>query len=174
MRSALMAVTIVALTMTASAQAGGPPVMYAVVEKVVLEPNGDAPDRIQIWGSFVRGEGDRTYQFGKPVHGYLYLSIDPAKKDECLAEWAKWKKAVGTGRAVTIGHCDVGGSFLKATIHKSDARPDKPDQVYSVEMLERFGDLYGGGHFDKESHVKALLSFAKERQREADAGTARR
>jgi hypothetical protein len=165
------AVLAVFFTFAIAAQAGGPPVMYAVVEKVVVSPSGDSPDRIQIWGSFTRGSPDKAYDFGKPVHGYIYLSIDPEKEKQCRDEWAKWKKAAGTGKAVAVGSCGNGGSFLKASIHKPDARPDKPDQVYTVAKIEVFGDLYGGGEFNKEPHVKALLSFAKERQQQADAAT---
>jgi hypothetical protein len=159
---------------TMAVQAGGPPVMYAVVEKVVVSPDG-APDRIQIWGSFTRGSPNKAYDFGQPVHGYLYLAIDPADAKHCRGEWVKWQKAAGTGKVVVVGHCNDGGNFLKAKIHKPDERPDRPDQVYSVRMIEIFGDVYGDGQFNKEPHVKALLTFAKERQQQADtAARARR
>jgi hypothetical protein len=166
-------VLAVFFTCVMAAQAGGPPVMYAVVEKVVLSPTAESPDRIQIWGSFTRGGTDRdqAYDFGKPVYGYLYLNLDPANDKRCRAEWAKWQQAAGTGKAVALGLCHEGGSFLKAKIHKPDEKPDKPDQVYSVKQIELFGDMYADGNFNGEPHVKALLAFAKERRQQAGATT---
>ena len=85
------------------------------------------------------------------------------------AEWAKWQKAAGTGKAVTIGHCNEAGNFLKAKIHQPDEQVGKPDQVYSVEMIERFGGLFVSGDMKDEASVRALLLFAKERQKSAAA-----
>src|SRR5262245_66077890 len=93
----------------ATARAGGPPPVYVVVEKVTLEPSADAPERIKIHGSFVRLEDVNNYKYGKPVEGYVYLSIEPGKAAECKAEWAKWQKAAGTGKAVALGSCGRDG-----------------------------------------------------------------
>jgi hypothetical protein len=161
-------------TFAMTAMAGGPPVMYAVVDKVVLSPNAEAPDRIQIWGSFTRGSPEKPYEFGRPVYGYLNLSIDPKQEKLCRTEWAKWQKAAGTGKAVTVGHCGEAGNFLKAKIYKPDEKAEKPDQVYSVEMIERFGGLYVDGDVKNESPVRALLLFAKERQKSEASGQAKR
>src|SRR5262245_33686984 len=100
------------------AWAGGPPPMYVVVDKVVLEPSADAPERIRIEGCFVRLEDNREYRYGKPVEGFVYLSLEKGKEKETRAEWEKWQKAAGTGKAVAVGSCGEAGSFLTAKIHK--------------------------------------------------------
>ena len=49
-----VAAAVLALAFGSRAWAGGPPPVYVVVDKVVLEPNGDGPERIRIEGCFVR------------------------------------------------------------------------------------------------------------------------
>jgi hypothetical protein len=148
----------------ATARAGGPPPVYVVVDKVVLEPSADAPERIRIEGSFVRLENDRDYKYGKPVEGYVYLSIDPRKEKECRAEWAKWQKAAGTGKVVAVGSCHEAGSLLTVKIRKPDEKADKPDAVYTPEYLGRFGGVYADGDLARESPVRDLLAFVKARE----------
>src|SRR5688572_10102612 len=92
----------------AAAWAGGPPPVYVVVDNVTLEPSG-FPERIRIEGCFVRLEKGERSSYGKPVEGYVYLSIQPGKEAECRAEWARWQKAAGTGKAVAVGSCGDGG-----------------------------------------------------------------
>src|SRR5262245_12573057 len=90
---------VVALVVFGSAAlAGGPPPVFVVVDKVTLEPSADGAERIKIEGCFVRLEDVRDYKYGKPVEGYVYLSIAPGKEKECRAEWEKWQKAAGTGK----------------------------------------------------------------------------
>lgn len=148
------------------ARAGGPPPVYVVVTKVVLEPSASAPERIRIEGSFVRLESRTDYTYGKPVEGFVYLDIATGKEAECRAEWAKWESAAGTGKAVAVGSCGDGGCFLKATIHKPGEKVEKPDAAYTTELLGRFcGKLYADGDVVKESPVKELLTFAKKAER---------
>src|SRR5581483_1143190 len=110
-----------------AASAGGPAPVYGVVDKVVREPSADGADRIRIEGCFVRLEDAREYRYGKPVEGYVYLSIAPGKEKECRAEWEKWPKAAGTGKAVCVGSCGEAGPFLTVTIHKPGEKVEKPD-----------------------------------------------
>jgi hypothetical protein len=161
-------VTIAALVVfAATAQAGGPPPMYVVVDKVVLEPSATAPERIRIEGSFVRLANVPRYEYGKPFHGFIYLSIEPGKEKECRAEWAKWQKAVGTGKAVSVGACHEAGTFLTTKIYKDGEKVTKPDAVYSIEKLGAFGpSLYAEGDLVRESPVRDLLAFAKARKAE--------
>jgi hypothetical protein len=46
------------------AQAGGPPAVYVVVDKVTLEPSPDAAARVKIHGCFVRLEDARKSDYG--------------------------------------------------------------------------------------------------------------
>ena len=162
-------VTAALVAFGASAWAGGPPPVYVVVDKVTLEPS-ESPDRIRIEGCFVRLEKGERSNYGKPVEGYVYLSVRPGKEAECRAEWAKWQKAAGTGKVVAVGSCDDGGAFLSVKIRKSGETADKPDAVYQVDRLERWGGLYADGDLARQTPVTDLLAFAKAREKGKDAG----
>ena len=154
----------------ATARAGGPPPVYVVVDKVTLEPTAGAPERIKIEGCFVRLEDRTGYKYGKPVEGYVYLSMDTAKAAECRAEWAKWQQAAGTGKAVSVGSCGEAGSFLTVKVHKPGEAADRPDAAYTPGVLGRFGGLYADADLAREAPVAGLLEFAKARR----GGTTRR
>ena len=48
----LSLILVVLFALSAHLAASGQVSIYAIVEKVVLEPNDSAPERIQIWGAF--------------------------------------------------------------------------------------------------------------------------
>jgi hypothetical protein len=85
-----------------AARASDPIGVYAVIEKVVLEPDEQAPGRAQIWGRFsLAREAGRSYQ--APAYGYLYYTLDQGKEEVCRREWADLKKLAGTGTVVGFG-----------------------------------------------------------------------
>src|SRR5690348_2745074 len=87
---------LLALAWQTPARASDPVGAYALIDKVVLEPNADAPTRIQVWGAFTfatEGSGD-TY--AAPVRGYLYYHAVKGKEDTCRNEWKDMKKIAGT------------------------------------------------------------------------------
>ena len=45
--------------------------IYALIDKVVLEPTATAPERIRIEGCFVRLADTGRYEYGKPAAGYV-------------------------------------------------------------------------------------------------------
>src|SRR4051812_48573785 len=96
-------VALVSLVFAGSGRAGGPPPVFVVVDKVTMEPSVDAAERIKIEGTFIRLEDVAGYKYGKPVPGSVYLSLDATKATETRAEWAKWQKAAGTGKVVSVG-----------------------------------------------------------------------
>ncbi|MFT3879958.1 MAG: hypothetical protein QM703_09905 [Gemmatales bacterium] len=114
----MMAVCFVVAT-SALAQAGGPPPMYVVVDKVVVDTNSTSPGWVQIWGSFTRidtttdGKGKQTTAYSKPVYGYVYLTAPCKSVREFNEELKDWQKAAGTGNAVAIGACGEAGCMLK-------------------------------------------------------------
>ena len=100
--------------------------MYAIVEKVVLEPNENSPERIQIWGVFSVASSYTQYE--KPVRGYLYYKLERANDTGSRAAWADLKKVAGTGEAVGC----AGTSITKpGRVRKASDKPKSPD-VYSV------------------------------------------
>jgi hypothetical protein len=139
--------------------------VYVVVDKVELEPSTDAPDRIKIWGSFVRMEDTAGNKYGKPVEGYVYLGLGQGKEAaDARAEWKKWQKAAGTGKVLAVGACHRAGSLLTVTVRKSDEKATKPDADYTPGHLT---DLDAGRGRVQEPTVKDLLAFVKERQEAA-------
>src|SRR2546425_11310795 len=60
----------------ARALASDPVGIYALVEKVVLEPNQANPERIQLWGAFAIAEG-YGYTYKNAERGYLYYKLNP-------------------------------------------------------------------------------------------------
>ncbi|HVK19036.1 MAG TPA: hypothetical protein VM533_19045 [Fimbriiglobus sp.] len=159
----------------AAARAGGPPPVYVVVDKVALEPSAGAPERITIWGSFVRVEDVHSYKYGKPVAGCVSLSLGKGQAAETRAEWEKWRTAAGTGKVVAVGSCGEAGSLLTVAIRKTGERPTQPDATYTPGFLETRGPLFVDRNGEREAPVQALLAFVKERRlAETAAGQARR
>lgn len=98
----------VPLLALAGAAAARPPVdpigAYVIVDRVVLEPSEGAPQRAQIWGTFVLAADRRGQTYGRPQYGYFYYSAEPGKEDVCRREWADFKRAAGTGTVIGFGH----------------------------------------------------------------------
>ena len=101
---------------------------------------------------------------GKPVERNVYLSLEPGKEKESETECAKWQKAAGTGKAVSVGSCGEAGSFLTVKIRKLDEKVERPDAVYTTDMLGRFSGLYADDDMAREHPVKDLLAFVKARE----------
>ncbi|HEV3141686.1 MAG TPA: hypothetical protein VGY57_14275, partial [Vicinamibacterales bacterium] len=70
----------VALATGIVAHASGPIAVYAKVDRVVMEPNEQAPDRIQVWGAFSIANTSKSQDFSTPAGGYLYYRL-PAKSE---------------------------------------------------------------------------------------------
>src|SRR6516162_7268838 len=83
--------------------------VYALVDKVVLEPNDSAPERIQIWGTFMLADGNRGDALLPPQRGYMYFTLPPigpgtaSQQSATKAEWNDLKKIAGTGQPVGFG-----------------------------------------------------------------------
>jgi hypothetical protein len=91
---------LTAATLTASDPVG----VYAIVQKVILEPNDKAPERIQIWGVFALADTARGgNSYTKPQRGYLYYSLPKGKESTALKEWADFKAVAGTGQGIAFG-----------------------------------------------------------------------
>src|SRR6266571_4495310 len=110
------------------ALASDPVGIYALVDKVVFEPNETNPERIQIWGAFAIAEG-YGYTYKNAERGYLYYKMNPEKPNACRNEWTDLKSVATTGQIVAFGS----RYGEKGTLRKKAAKPEKPD-VYPVAM----------------------------------------
>src|SRR5687767_9300490 len=126
MKSRLLGAALVsaaALFIGASTAVASDPVgVYAFVDKVVLEPNEQKPERIQIWGGFALAEG-YGYTYAPAKRGYLYYSIKPGDEETVRKEWADLKSMAGTDQFVAFG----ARHKPKGTIRAAGAKPEKPD-----------------------------------------------
>jgi len=110
------------------ALASDPVGIYAIVDKVVFEPNETNPERIQVWGAFAIAEGSgSTYK--KAERGYLYYKANSEKATACRNEWTDLKTIAGTGQIVAFGS----RYGEKGALRKKEAKPENPD-VYPVAM----------------------------------------
>jgi hypothetical protein len=113
-----------AVTLRASDMVG----VYAVVEKVLLEPGDAAPQRIQIWGAFALSDQKSGSTYGPAQRGYLYYSCPAGRETVCRKEWEDLKAVAGKDTGVGFGarYKDTG------RIRKADEKPAAPD-AYPIE-----------------------------------------
>src|SRR4029453_840566 len=123
-----LAVVGVGLALTAVLHASDMVGIYGVVEKVVVEPSDNAPERIQIWGAFAMAEG-RGSTYGPAQRGYLYYTCPSGQEAVCRKEWADLKSVAGKGTAVGLG------MRYKPTgrVRKADEKIASPDP-YPIQM----------------------------------------
>ena len=116
---------------SASEQVG----IYALVERVVLEPDDKNPQRIQLWGAFVTSR-TRT----NPQKGYMYFALPASQQSTALKEWADFKATAGTGRVVAFGESFFVGQSQAAAdayhaslgrVRPASEKPQSPD-VYKL------------------------------------------
>ncbi len=120
-------------------------VHYALVDRVVLEPNANQPERIQIWGVFAVGEPDH-YSYAAPQRGYLYFARSPDRLDveQARDQWNWWRSVAGTRQVVgffTLDHLkanlrvrapdDPPGLPDAYTLWKDDASTVRPETAYA-------------------------------------------
>jgi hypothetical protein len=119
------------------ALASDPVGVYAVVDKVVFEPNETAPERIQIWGTFSlakpKSGGD---QYEQPQTGYLYYRLKPDAKSVCEKEWADLKAVAGSHQCVAF----AGRYAEKGTIRRNNEEPAHPDEYPIAQGILRVRD----------------------------------
>jgi hypothetical protein len=103
--------------------------VYAVVEKVVLEPSDKQPQRVQVWGAFQLAVKTNPNDYSDPQRGYLYYSCPAGQEATCRNEWADLQSVAGKGQAVGFGT-----RFKElGRVRKADEKPASPD-AYPIEM----------------------------------------
>ena len=96
--------------------------IYTRVDRVVLEPNAEAPKTIQVWGVFALAKPNDVNDYLPPARGYLYFTL-PSDARAARAEWADLQEVAGTGQIVAFG-----SRFdLHPRVRRADERPADPD-----------------------------------------------
>ena len=122
--------------------------VYARVDRVVLEPTPDAPDRIQVWGVFSMAKAAFGDDYLPAARGYLYfkLSGSPVMTRK---EWADLQRVAGTDQIVAFGSRHT----LEAQVRKAGNRPSNPDPyVISIGLTKVSGRT-------QYAPIRALLDY---------------
>ena len=124
--------------------------VYAVVDRVVFEPDTIRPTRVQIWGVFAVAHGvvkteSMTYPemnaYLPAQRGYMYFALDPSQERATRAEWADLRQLAGTGQVITFGRrFDGVGRVRRAT-----EAPRSPD-TYALNTGVTRGNARPGSH----------------------------
>ena len=122
--------------------------VYARIDKVVLEPNVDSPEKIQVWGVFALAKPHDRNEYLPPVRGYLYFKLD-RNPQAARNEWNDLQQVAGTGEIVAFGSRSDAGPRLRTPGEK----PDHPDP-YTLNM----GVTKVRGRTDY-APIRALLDF---------------
>jgi hypothetical protein len=159
----LIAVILAALSI-GTARASGPVGVYALIDKVVLEPNADHPERILIYGVFsIRTDTKATFE--APQRGYLYYALPAGERNLILTEWSDLKAAAGTHTVIAFGGTSFadyiddgkGGhrppAYHPPSLHKTGDKPESPDIYETGAGLSKVRSDTDYGP------VKALLEF---------------
>jgi hypothetical protein len=146
---ATLAVLCISWTAATVILGGSVPVgVYAIVEKVVLEPNDAHPQRIQIWGAFSLAERTRSARFGPAQRGYLYYNCPEGQETICRNEWSDIKSTAGTGQLLAFGDRNRPTDRVRA----ADEKPTSPS-AYPIQM-----GVFKMGSGDGPDQIKARLA----------------
>jgi hypothetical protein len=155
--------------------------IYAVIERVVLEPNDSLPTRAQVWGAFAYVDygmsgipiGQGVAMVTRPTtaakRGYMYFSLPPQAyassgpyprnlPDLVQKEWADLKAVAGTGQAVAFGLWGYSGLF--STVELNHVRPESETPMSPAAYETNSGVVKlseQGLHAEVISRLKAAL-----------------
>ena len=121
---ALFHAAALAVLVAPIARASDPTGIYAFVDRVVLEPNDTAPERIQVWGGFALAKRENRDDYQDAQRGYMYFKLRPGDEAVCKKEWADLKSVAGTRQIVAFG-----SRFDEPApkVRSADATADSPD-----------------------------------------------
>ena len=148
----LAAAILLAALSAGTARASGYVGVYALIDKVVMEPNAENPERIQIYGVFSIAKDRAAFQ--PPQRGYLYFTLSSDNKDLIRREWADLKAAAGAHTVIAFGGSGFAGTFSTIPrLRKADEKPSSPDSyVLGAGLSKMRSDTDYGP-------VKALLEY---------------
>ncbi|HKE29809.1 MAG TPA: hypothetical protein VKB88_45985 [Bryobacteraceae bacterium] len=113
-----------ALAAVSLAYASGPVAVYALLDKVTLEPNADKPERIRIDGVFSTAADATSGSYSAPQRGYLYLALPHDNADLVRREWSDLKSIAGTRQVVSVGSSWTS----RVRVRRADESPGSPDE----------------------------------------------
>jgi hypothetical protein len=150
--SLILGLTVVLGVLSMPLKASDPVGVYAVIDKVVLEPNDTEPTAVQIWGAFSFavprlkdgtqpkpagsfGEERLANVYTAVQRGYLYYTCAKGKDATCASEWHDLASLAGKGDIVGFG-------FRYDTtprVRKAGEKPASPDSYSTNIGVVRMG-----------------------------------
>lgn len=176
-RASMFSMLVLALAAAvAPLRASDPVGVYCMIDKVVLEPNDNAPTAVQIWGAFsvaipraqdmsqpkpAGSFGDARVGdvYGAVEKGYLYYTCPAGKDTQCRSEWADLKSIAGTHKVVGIG--TRWNQHLR--VRSASQKPDAPDPYalnIGVVPIGQFGNRPGVTNQTQYPDLVAALEVA--------------
>jgi hypothetical protein len=154
MLSGLAVVGMMTALATDVLRASDPIGVYAIVDKVVVEPSSGPPQRIQIWGAFALAQPENPDDYGAAQRGYLYFSCPQGQAEVCRREWSDVQSVAG--KSIGIG---FGARRLdNGRVRKADEKPASPDE-YPIKM----GVVRVTGRQGQNETVAKLKTAVRER-----------
>jgi len=129
MLSGLAVVAVITALATVVLRASDPMGVYAIVDKVVVEPSSGPPQRIQIWGAFAIAQPDNPDDYGAAQRGYLYFTCPQGQADVCRNEWSDVQSVAGKSTGIGFG----ARRLNNGRVRKADEKPASPDE-YPIRM----------------------------------------
>jgi len=123
--------------------------VYARIDRVVLAPNAEAPETIQVFGVFALAKPNDRNDYLPAERGYLYFRLG-GNREAALKEWADLKEVAGTAQIVAFG---IRGQTQR--LRKTDERPADPDQYFTNVGLQKVRAR------DDYAPVRDVLDFKK-------------
>jgi hypothetical protein len=117
--------------------ASGPVAVYALLDRVVYEPNDSAPTRVQLWGTFSVATAKYSSNYSTPAKGYLYYKLESDAQATRNA-WADLKKVAGTGEVVGFGGGYASNEEL-GRVRAAGEKPKDPDSFPIGNPVTRLG-----------------------------------
>jgi hypothetical protein len=142
---------MIALALAAEARGSGPIGVYCIIDKVVLEPQKEKPDRVQLWGTFVLAK--RGDKYSNPVQGYLYYQAEKGSEDICRKEWADMQKVAGTNQLLGFANSYDADSLGK--VRKENEKPESPNVFPLGNGVQKIGER------NNFAEVKVLRTLAR-------------
>ena len=130
-----------------SIRASDPCGVYALVDKVVLEPNDTEPTAAQMFGAFSLSDGKFGGGYLSAQRGYLYYTCPKGRDTTCQNEWSDLKSVAGKQQLIGFG----GRHLATGRLRSLDETPASPD-VYPIQM-----GVFRIGPSDVLANLKAAL-----------------
>jgi hypothetical protein len=130
------------------ARASDPVSVYALIDRVEIEPSQGDAQRIRIWGVFSVARDRISDGFAAPARGFLYFALPQEEADLARKEWNDLRKLAGKRTVVGFG-----SRFQKNVKVRTDADFTKGAVVYPLNVgLQLLSD--------RNPNVKAVLDFS--------------